>query len=54
MVVLGAALARELEGKNVVLGSKRPVLGFWLRHSGAVTLCVLLNLLGLILRMNIY
>lgn len=39
MVVSGAALAGELEGRNVVLGSRRPQLKFQLLHLGAVTPC---------------
>lgn len=38
MVVSGAALAGELEGRNVVLGSQKSGLKFQLLHLGAVTL----------------
>lgn len=39
MVVPGAALAGGLEGRNVVLGSRRPRLTFRLLCLEAATLC---------------
>lgn len=44
MVASGAALVRELERRNVVLGSQRPELELWLAHLGAVTLSKSLHL----------